>query len=727
MADQLPLVQHALFWMWEQAWRGAGLESPPRPTDDPPAIVPPLSLAEFRENDGLKGIMQRHAEELYASAVKGGNSAKQLCELVFKRLCERDLERRYRRTPPTISELQDLTGASEDELRAVIAPFTASSAALLSVRPQAGRTEDVIDINHESLIRQWDRLRGWADEEAREVATFRELVGNARQWEDSNKDERHLRTGGQLELIETFWKRTNPSDAWAQRYRTINRKRSLADDLPLVEEYVVASRSEEERRQNAKARRRVRDSRNRLISVVGALAVAAVTVGAIGLFQERERQTSVLAAQLGKLAGGDNPIDALLIAESAITQDLSMTPELQGLLQSTVNGFRLETELRGSDLERIAFSPTGNDLLIADAQGDLQMWNGDDQQLSPVEISQRNSDQEQAEQDQVAKRFEWSPDGKFVFISDGSGGGHAAIYEVVSTSEGTSLNEAFPVDKMSRRAQFSPDGALLVTSGFSGTQVELWKLEDGSGRLNWSIRPSSWGLDAAFSSDGRHLALASNGNVDIYEVSKLLNGDYDGTDDVSTSADEEKAATPIGRKAGDRWFELAFHPSDPNMLAIATRSGVGKLWELRQDKELHELGKFFEADDGIRTIAISPDGRWIATSGQDGDTWLAPVSAGWDKETSKAEMLAGRDQIEGLSFSFDSSRLASVSENGVVRIWSIEPRSDELTVDFTRDDWLAALERLKPTVVGPSGDAVPLQLDPKLECLVSPTAAGCAE
>ena len=37
----------------------------------------------------------------------------------------------------------------------------------------------VIDISHESLIRKWDRLRGWVEEEARSAAMYRRLAEGA--------------------------------------------------------------------------------------------------------------------------------------------------------------------------------------------------------------------------------------------------------------------------------------------------------------------------------------------------------------------------------------------------------------------------------------------------------------------------------------------------------------------------------------------------------------------
>jgi WD40 repeat protein/energy-coupling factor transporter ATP-binding protein EcfA2 len=711
IADQLPLVQHALFWMWERTWRSAGLKSPPKPGDDPPAVVPPLSLAEFREHDGLKGIMQRHAEDLYASAVVTGGSSERLCELVFKRLCERDIERRYRRTPPTMSELQELTGASEDELRAVIAPFIAPNAALLSVRQQAGSAEDVIDINHESLIRQWDRLRGWADEEAREVATFRELVGSSRQWEQSNRDERHLRTGGQLELVESFWKRMTPSAAWAKRYRTVNRKRSLAEDLPLVESYVAASKD-----------LRKRNTRKMHVLAWGSASLVVAIMALTSYMLLQSNQNANIVATVGTFVGEERPIDALLLAEHATEENFRITRRMEDFLRSTVTGFRLDTELRGSDFTTISYSPDGDALLIGDGQGRLHVWRDGDPHPTRVEIDRPLN--------QNRKWFNWSPDGDFVFVSDASGRGPASVFKVVSGggdgSERMSLEWQFTVGLASRRAQFAnsgEDGGRYRLVTFGRNEVKLWEWQkDSRTPLETKITDGSWGSDATFSQDGSKLAVETGGEVLVYDVAtpEIGTGFENGAEPNSNKTEIFKFSTGATRS------KLAFlsGPDERNVLVYGTDSGVVTLLDVDEEKDVRKI----DGRGKIRTLASSPDGKWIATSGQDGVIWLSPTSVGMNQDTEERERLPGISEIEELSFSSDSAKLASVSKDGVVRIWWVEPQSAVSTAGFDRDNWIETLQELHPVLIdtGNGKGVVPLDLHPKLKCLVSPGTPECS-
>src|SRR5262249_15081736 len=71
--------------------------------------------------------------------------------------------------------------------------------------------DTILDISHESLIRQWGKLERWANDEAKSAETYRLLEKTALEWSEPW-------TGTNLDRV-LEWKRAEqPSPAWAARY-----------------------------------------------------------------------------------------------------------------------------------------------------------------------------------------------------------------------------------------------------------------------------------------------------------------------------------------------------------------------------------------------------------------------------------------------------------------------------------------------------------------------------
>jgi hypothetical protein len=120
---------------------------------------------------------------------------------------------------------------------------------------------ELIDLSHESLIRQWNRLRFWADEEAEKVRRFRELAASAGQWQLHEQSTDFLKRGAELGVWRQWWRSQNPSDEWAARYKLDGGDGSFAP-LDLSKEYLAQSHK--------------RYIRQRVTNWVIGLAVAAV-------------------------------------------------------------------------------------------------------------------------------------------------------------------------------------------------------------------------------------------------------------------------------------------------------------------------------------------------------------------------------------------------------------------------------------------------------------------
>jgi hypothetical protein len=204
--DQLPLLQHALMRLWE-------VSRADRERGDP------IDLAHYERPpvETIRHALDRHAEEVYKALPSDDH--REVARLVFQRLTDRDAENREVRRPTPLAELTKValrrshgrTAPGEATMVAdVISAFSAPGRAFVVVNAQ----QDV-DISHESFIRQWERLRGWVDEENRSGRIYAKLADTAARW---SRGEASLYRGPELAEARRWWDQETPTEAWANRY-----------------------------------------------------------------------------------------------------------------------------------------------------------------------------------------------------------------------------------------------------------------------------------------------------------------------------------------------------------------------------------------------------------------------------------------------------------------------------------------------------------------------------
>ena len=120
------------------------------------------------------------------------------------------------RRPVSLSEAAAIAEASPAALQPVIEAFRAPGRHFLTPAPPAPiRPETIIDISHESLIRQWRTLRGWVKEEFHSAETYRHVETTAELWRTKKSG---LFTNPYLGFALAWRRREKPNAVWAKRY-----------------------------------------------------------------------------------------------------------------------------------------------------------------------------------------------------------------------------------------------------------------------------------------------------------------------------------------------------------------------------------------------------------------------------------------------------------------------------------------------------------------------------
>ena len=195
--DQLPLMQHALRWMWEQA-REAG---------EPDQ----LTLATYRDIRKVAGALDEHGEKILDSLGKEGSA---LAQTAFTALTDGDSLESAVRRPATLGELAALADVPPGRMAEVVDAFRQPAVCFLRTDSEPIDETTTIDITHESLIRQWGRLAGWFDDHCEQVEGWRDLVAAHARYAAGRGD---LPRGLELQTYEHYWKTHRPTALWAER------------------------------------------------------------------------------------------------------------------------------------------------------------------------------------------------------------------------------------------------------------------------------------------------------------------------------------------------------------------------------------------------------------------------------------------------------------------------------------------------------------------------------
>jgi WD40 repeat protein len=128
----------------------------------------------------------------------------------------------------------------------------------------------------------------------------------------------------------------------------------------------------------------------------------------------------------------------------------------------------------------------------------------------------------------------------------------------------------------------------------------------------------------------------------------------------------------------DRVISIALSP-DGKTLASGSSDKTVKLWNVETGQEIRTLGSH---SDFVRSIAFSPDGKTLASGSNDKTVKLWNVETGQEIRT-----LGGHtDSVISTAFSPDGKTLASGSYDKTVKLWNVETGQEVNTLSGHTDE-----------------------------------------
>jgi WD40 repeat protein/energy-coupling factor transporter ATP-binding protein EcfA2 len=198
--DQLPILQHALMRTWDY-WllnHEAG-ES--------------VDVRHYTAIGKISQALSQHANEAYDEL---SSRSKAIAEVLFKSITEKNQENRGMRRPCQLALIAQLAEASEEEVIHVVEQFRKPGRSFLMPAahiPLNG--ESIIELSHESLIRIWNRLEVWVEDEFESAVMYKRLSDAAAMYQIGKTG---LWRTPDLQLALNWQKKQKPTREWAQRY-----------------------------------------------------------------------------------------------------------------------------------------------------------------------------------------------------------------------------------------------------------------------------------------------------------------------------------------------------------------------------------------------------------------------------------------------------------------------------------------------------------------------------
>lgn len=674
--DQLPVLQHALMRTW-QFWQSDGRI--------------PIDREHYERAGTLTDALSNSADE----AIEGMSSEQlEVTKIMFRALTDTDRSNRRVRRPAYATEIEAITSVSRDLILDIVGRFQSDGRSFLVCSGDARASNLLLDVSHESLIRQWGMLRDWVDEEKDSRDNYQRLVERA----SRQGQEGFLRDPALQVMLE--WRfRFRPSAAWAARYEG-----DFESAMRFLDESEGA-REKERLEQDARERQVKAASRLRkgLAFVITLVVVLGVAVGiaikqAFRASQEARRANSSRLA-LHALSHMEGELDLAMLwsaealrvedtfeAESSLVTVLNQSPQLSRFLHGHQQA-----------VQAVAFLDRGKRLVTGGRDGKLIFWDLETGEPTVLEahrgwvqslavsrdgerLATAGRDGTMVLWDMGGQRILKLPTGKqldvlsVAFVSGGrrlASGGRDGSILLWDLETRDSVELARDLGDVSSLAS-SPIGDLLASGGHVSGRVMLWDvgLRKPIARLE---KHTSQVQGLSFSPDGKLLASGGDDKtVWIWDVSKR--------DPIRSFSDQRAAVKSV-----------AFSP-DGRFLAWGSDDKTIRVWELANTKPLRLLtghGSFVQA------VAFSPDGKHLASGAFDNKVIL------WELDVQQlvTDQIQAGDAVKRIAFMADGN-LVTLNKKGSIAMW------DPDTLQPLTAPTISMSEEVTDVIVLPDGAAL---------------------
>jgi energy-coupling factor transporter ATP-binding protein EcfA2 len=658
-SDQLPVLQHIMMRTWEFWAR-----------NNEPGV--PLRTRDYEAAGKIENALSMHANEAFDELSEEG---KVVCKAMFRCLTEKGTDNKGTRHPAAIRYVSEIAQVKDHQIIEVVERFRAKGRSFIT--PGEGvplDSDTVIDISHESLMRIWDKLKSWVDEEFSSVQMYLRLAEAASQYQIGKTG---LWRPPDLQLAVNWKKTQQPTLAWARKYNPAFEK---------VMVFLDASEKKYQQEEQNKVRlQRMELNRTRKFAVYSLLAAVAFLFISVWGFQQRGdamKQAKEASSARDEAEYRKKEADSLrIVAEGRATM-----ADMQKLL-AQMDADSAEKEKAIASLQS-KFAQQEREIAFKQAEAERQK---SQTYQKEKEIAVESAEKAIVQQSEAEKEKSLELQNKmlsiaqtlsgkvlqvddinlkgllayqaYIFNRDYNGQSdhpdiYGGLYNALASFNGANYNGFKGHDGTIRSVAFLPGSNAFYSSGTDG-KILKWDLSSGTKTYKTLIKNNFANRSLAISANGRWLA---NGTTTTgIQLFNLNTG----------------SAIPEILEGHKGWVvALAFTPDSKGLFSASSDKTI-IYYDLISGTSSVFATLPATPNTAITCLTVAPAGRYIYGGTEDGRLIR------WNIDSKEETVIysSGNNRIFAIDINAAGSRIAFVDKNGTLRIADL--RTNRVTASVT--------------------------------------------